>query len=68
MGQSVYTCLLWKAKSSISGDTMPLAIPAVRIVKTDILSDNWYTLRKVTFEIEKADDCPLMSMEMKAAC
>jgi len=29
--------------------------PTVRIVQTDILSDNWYTLRKVTFEIEKAD-------------
>jgi nudix-type nucleoside diphosphatase (YffH/AdpP family) len=29
--------------------------PAVRIVQTDILSDNWYTLRKVTFEIEKQD-------------
>jgi len=25
----------------------------VRIVKTDVLSDNWYTLRKVTFEIQK---------------
>ncbi|MBC7879350.1 MAG: GDP-mannose pyrophosphatase NudK [Anaerolineales bacterium] len=29
--------------------------PTVRILQTDILSDNWYTLRKVTFEIEKAD-------------
>lgn len=29
--------------------------PSVRIVKTEILSDNWYTLRKITFEIEKAD-------------
>lgn len=27
----------------------------VRIIKTDVLSDNWYTLRKVTFEIEKRD-------------
>jgi GDP-mannose pyrophosphatase NudK len=34
---------------------MPHAIPTVRIVQTDVLSDNWYTLRKVTFEIEKAD-------------
>ena len=29
--------------------------PSVRIVQTDILSDNWYTLRKVTFEIKKSD-------------
>lgn len=34
---------------------MNLATPSVRIIQTDILSDNWYTLRKVTFEIEKAD-------------
>jgi GDP-mannose pyrophosphatase NudK len=34
---------------------MNQAIPAVRILQTDILSDNWYTLRKVTFEIEKSD-------------
>ena len=27
----------------------------VRIIKTDVLSDNWYTLLKVTFEIEKKD-------------
>jgi nudix-type nucleoside diphosphatase (YffH/AdpP family) len=27
----------------------------VHIIKTDVLSDNWYTLRKVTFEIEKKD-------------
>jgi len=25
----------------------------VRIIKTDVLSDNWYTLRKVTYEIQK---------------
>ena len=31
------------------------ATPTVRILQTDVLSDNWYTLRKVTFEIEKAD-------------
>ncbi|MFN8411713.1 MAG: GDP-mannose pyrophosphatase NudK [Anaerolineales bacterium] len=29
--------------------------PSVQIIKTEILSDNWYTLRKVTFEIEKSD-------------
>lgn len=34
---------------------MKYATPSVRIVQTDILSDNWYTLRKVTFEIEKPD-------------
>jgi hypothetical protein len=27
----------------------------VHIIKTDVLSDSWYTLRKVTFEIEKKD-------------
>ena len=34
---------------------MKYATPSVRIVQTDILSDNWYTLRKVTFEIGKSD-------------
>jgi GDP-mannose pyrophosphatase NudK len=34
---------------------MTHATPAVRILQTDVLSDNWYTLRKVTFEIEKSD-------------
>ncbi len=34
---------------------MKYATPSVRIVQTDILSDNWYTLRKVTFEIENPD-------------
>ena len=29
--------------------------PAVKIVKTEILSDNWYTLRKITFEYTKPD-------------
>jgi GDP-mannose pyrophosphatase NudK len=29
--------------------------PSVRILQTEVLSDNWYTLRKVTFEIEKQD-------------
>ena len=27
----------------------------VRIIKTDVLSDNWYTLRKVTYEIRNKD-------------
>lgn len=27
--------------------------PEIKIVKTDILSDNWYTLRKVTFDYRK---------------
>src|SRR5882757_7389611 len=27
----------------------------VRIIKTDVLSDNWYTLRKVTFEYQAKD-------------
>lgn len=34
---------------------MTYTAPSVRIVQTDILSDNWYTLRKVTFEIEQSD-------------
>lgn len=29
--------------------------PSVRILKTEILSDNWYTLRKVTFAYTKSD-------------
>ncbi|MDO6429744.1 GDP-mannose pyrophosphatase NudK [Flavitalea sp. BT771] len=27
----------------------------VRIIKTEVLSDNWYTLRKVTYQMEKKD-------------
>ena len=27
----------------------------VHVIKTEVLSDNWYTLRKVTYEIEKKD-------------
>lgn len=30
-------------------------IKDVRILKTEVLSDNWYTLRKVTYEYKKAD-------------
>ncbi len=26
----------------------------IKILKTEILSDNWYTLKKITFEVEKA--------------
>jgi len=29
--------------------------PAVDLVKTEVLSDNWYVLRKVTFRIQKRD-------------
>lgn len=29
--------------------------PDINIVKTDILSDNWYTLNKVTFTVRKKD-------------
>lgn len=29
--------------------------PAVEILKTEVLSDNWYVLRKVTFRIQKPD-------------
>lgn len=34
---------------------MNRTIPSVQIIQTEVLSDNWYTLRKVTFEIEKQD-------------
>lgn len=30
-------------------------IPKINVKKTEILSDNWYVLRKVTFETQKAD-------------
>lgn len=29
--------------------------PSVRILNTEVLSDNWYTLNKVTYEITKTD-------------
>lgn len=29
--------------------------PAIELVKTEVLSDDWYVLRKVTFRIRKAD-------------
>ncbi len=29
--------------------------PPVKIIKTEVLSDNWYTLRKITFEFLKKD-------------
>ncbi|HYD34725.1 MAG TPA: GDP-mannose pyrophosphatase NudK [Vitreimonas sp.] len=29
--------------------------PAVKILETEILSDNWYTLKKVTFEYQRPD-------------
>lgn len=34
---------------------MTHATPFVQIVKTEVLSDNWYTLRKVTYEIKNSD-------------
>jgi GDP-mannose pyrophosphatase NudK len=30
-------------------------IKPVKIIKTEILSDNWYTLRKITYELQKKD-------------
>jgi len=32
-----------------------VANPTVEIVKTEVLSDNWYVLRKVTFRLRKRD-------------
>ena len=29
--------------------------PAVELMKTEVLSDNWYVLRKVTFRIRRSD-------------
>ncbi|MDR6564219.1 MULTISPECIES: GDP-mannose pyrophosphatase NudK [unclassified Arcicella] len=29
--------------------------PSIKIKKTEVLSDNWYTLRKITFDIEQKD-------------
>ncbi len=29
--------------------------PAIELVKTEVLSDNWYVLRKVTFRIRRSD-------------
>lgn len=29
--------------------------PAVEVLKTEVLSDNWYVLRKVTFRLQKRD-------------
>ncbi len=30
-------------------------IPKIKIKKTEVLSDNWYTLRKITFDIQQKD-------------
>lgn len=35
-------------------------IDEVKIVKTEILSDNWYTLKKITYEYVKKDGTKLM--------
>lgn len=32
--------------------------PKIKIISNDILSDNWYTLRKVTYEYQKIDGHP----------
>lgn len=29
--------------------------PAIEVIKTEVLSDNWYVLRKVTYNIQKRD-------------
>ncbi len=45
-------------KRTMGKSKMEVSAPAyssVQIIKTEVLSDNWYTLRKVTFEMEKAD-------------
>jgi len=34
-------------------------IKNIKILKTDILSDNWYVLKKVTYEYEKKDGSKL---------
>ncbi len=34
---------------------MKHSTPSVQIVQTEVLSDNWYTLRKITFEVKKSD-------------
>jgi len=36
--------------------TNPVSLnPAVEVIKTEVLSDNWYVLRKVTFRLQKRD-------------
>ena len=30
--------------------------PEIKIIQTELLSDNWYILKKVTFDYQKADD------------
>jgi nudix-type nucleoside diphosphatase (YffH/AdpP family) len=35
--------------------TLKHIVPSIQILQTEILSDNWYMLRKVTFEITKSD-------------
>ena len=36
-------------------DDAPSANPRVRITGIEVLSDNWYTLRKATFEFRHSD-------------
>jgi nudix-type nucleoside diphosphatase (YffH/AdpP family) len=35
--------------------TLKHIVPSIQILQTEILSDNWYMLRQVTFEITKSD-------------
>jgi len=36
-------------------NALKMAIKDIKIVKTEILSDNWYTLKKVTYQYSKPD-------------
>src|SRR6266852_1689500 len=37
------------------GGGLMLINPAVEVLSTEVLSDNWYVLRKVTFRLRKRD-------------
>jgi hypothetical protein len=34
---------------------LKMAIKDIEIVKTEILSNNWYTLKKITYQYSKSD-------------
>ena len=38
--------------------TNPMIDPKIKIISNEILSDSWYTLRKVTYEYQKKDGHP----------
>jgi len=40
---------------SFDFNALKMAIKDIKIVKTEILSDNWYTLKKVTYQYSKPD-------------